>query len=145
MNIDTMQNSVALVVDDHDAVRHALCDRIKASFGQLRLREAGSVDEALKIVDAEKVDIVLMDIHMPGMDGIDGTRMLLEHSPHTSVIVVSIFDDVSHRAAASKAGASAYVCKRSIHRELIPTFESLMNCGHLNGQRSQGQRENLSV
>ena len=122
------RSPVALVVDDHDAVRHALCDRIKASFGQFRLREAGSVDEALKIVDAERVDIVLMDIHLPGMDGVDGTRVLLEHSPHTSVVVVSMFDDLSHRAAASKAGAKAYVCKRAIQKELIPVLEGLMNC-----------------
>ena len=128
MNIDALQSPVALVVDNHDAVRHALCDRIKASFGQFRLREAGSVDEALKIVDAERVDIVLMDIHLPGMDGVDGTRVLLEHSPHTSVVVVSMFDDLSHRAAASKAGAKAYVCKHAIRKELIPVLEGLMNC-----------------
>ena len=81
MNINLPQSLVALVVDDHDAVRRALCDRIKASFGQFRLREAGTVDEALKIVETEKVDIVLMDIHLPGMDGVDGTRVILERSP----------------------------------------------------------------
>ena len=85
------QDSLALVVDDHDAVRRALCERIKVSFGQFRLREARSVDEALKIVDAEKVDIVLMDIQLPGTDGVDGTRAVLEHSPCTSVVVVSMF------------------------------------------------------
>jgi DNA-binding NarL/FixJ family response regulator len=126
------RSPVALVVDDHDAVRRALCDRIKASFGQCRLREAGTVDEALKIVETERVDIVLMDIQLPGMDGVDGTRVVLERSPHTSVVVVSIFDDSSHRSAASKAGAIAYVCKRAINRELIPVLENLMNCaeGH---------------
>ena len=123
------QDSLALVVDDHDAVRRALCERIKVSFGQFRLREARSVDEALKIVDAEKVDIVLMDIQLPGTDGVDGTRAVLEHSPRTSVVVVSMFDDVTHRAAAQKAGAVAYVCKRAIRRELIPMLERLMNCG----------------
>ena len=128
MNTDMLQSPIALVVEDHDAVRRALCDRIKASFGQFQLREAGSVSEALKIVEQEKVDIVLMDIHLPGMDGVDGTRVLLEHSPHTSVVVVSMFDDLSHRAAASKAGAKAYVCKRAIQKELIPVLEGLMNC-----------------
>lgn len=126
------RSPIALVVEDHDAVRRALCDRIKASFGHCRLREAGTVDEALKIVETERVDIVLMDFHLPGMDGVDGTRMVLERSPHTSVVVVSIFDDSSHRSAASKAGAKAYVCKRAIQKELIPVLEGLMNCeeGH---------------
>ncbi|MBI4203485.1 MAG: response regulator transcription factor [Betaproteobacteria bacterium] len=128
MNEDSLENRVALVVDDHDAVRHALCERIKASFGQFQLREAGTVDEALKIIETERVDIVLMDIRLPGMDGIAGTRVVLERSPHTSVIVISIFDDSSHRSAASRAGAKAYVCKRAISRELIPVIENLMNC-----------------
>ncbi len=139
MNPGISQSPIALVVDDHDAVRRALCDRIKASFRNFRLREAVSVCEALKIVHAEKVDIVLMDIQMPGVDGVSGTRILLEHSPHTSVVVVSIFDDFSHRAAASKAGASGYICKRAINHELIPVIERLLKCGHGNG----GSLENL--
>lgn len=122
------QGLVALVVDDHDIVRRALCERIQASFGEFfQLREAGSVDEALKIIAAEKVDVVLMDIRLPGVDGIDGTRMILEHSPLTSVVVVSICDDLSHRSAAKKAGARAFVSKRAISRELIPAISGLVN------------------
>jgi DNA-binding NarL/FixJ family response regulator len=126
MNADSLHQPIALVVEDHEAVRRALCDRIQASFGQFRLREAGTVDEALKIVEAEKVDIVLMDYRLPGRDGVDGTRMVLERSPHTSVVMVSGFDDSSHRSAASKAGARAFVAKRAISRELIPLITSLV-------------------
>jgi DNA-binding NarL/FixJ family response regulator len=129
MSDDSLQSHIALVVDDHDAVRRALCERIKASFAQFELREAGTVDEALKIVETEKVDIVLMDIRLPGMDGIAGTRVVLELSPRTSVVVISTFDDSSHRMAASQAGAKAYVCKRAISRELIPVIENLMRSG----------------
>ena len=128
MKADTQQGPIALVVEDHDVVRRALCDRIHASFGQFRLREAGTVDEALKIVETERVDLVLMDFRLPGMDGVDGTRMVLERSPHTSVVMVSVFDDLSHRSAARKAGARAFVSKRAINRELIPAIESLVNC-----------------
>ena len=49
-----MQSHIALVVDDHQAVRQALCERIKVSFSHCQLREAGSVGEALKIVEKEK-------------------------------------------------------------------------------------------
>ena len=129
MKADSLQGPIALVVEDHDAVRRALCERIQASFGQFRLREAGTVDEALKIVETERVDLVLMDFRLPGVDGVDGTRRVLERSPHTSVVMVSGFDDFSHRAAARKAGARAYVSKRAIGRELIPAIESLVNCG----------------
>lgn len=128
MNADSLQSPVALVVEDHHAVRRALCERIQASFGQFRLREAGTVGEALKIVESERVDIVLMDFRLPGMDGVDGTRMVLERSPHTSVVMVSGFDDSSHRSAATRAGARAFVSKRAIGRELIPVLTSLVNC-----------------
>lgn len=126
MNADSRQQPVALIVDDHAAVRRALCDRIQASFGQFRLREAGTVDEALKIVETEKVDLVLMDFRLPGKDGVDGTRMVLERSPHTSVVMVSGYDDSSHRSAARKAGARAFVSKRAISKELIPLIMSLV-------------------
>ena len=126
MKADSLQDTVALIVEDHDAVRRALCDRIQASFGQFRMREAGTVDEALKVVEKEKVDIVLMDFRLPGMDGVDGTRMVLERSPHTSVVMVSGFDDSSHLSAARKAGARAFVSKRAISRELIPVLERLI-------------------
>lgn len=128
MNADTLRDAVALIVEDHDAVRRALRERIQASFSQFRLREAGTVDEALKIVENERVDIVFMDIWLPGTDGVDGTRMVLERSPHTSVVMVSGLDDLSHRSAARRAGASAFVSKRAISRELIPAIESLVNC-----------------
>jgi DNA-binding NarL/FixJ family response regulator len=124
MNIDTLQKPIALIVEDHDAVRRALRDHIQASFS---LREAGSVDEALKIVEAEKVDLVLMDFRLPGMDGVDGTREVLARSPQTTVVMVSGYDDFSHRSAASKAGARAFVSKRAIGRELIPAIAGLIN------------------
>jgi len=124
-----LQEAVALIVEDHDAVRRALREKIQASFVHFRLREAGSVEEALRIVEHEKVDYVFMDIRLPGADGVDGTRMVLERSPHTSVVVVSGLDDASHRSAAQRAGARAFVSKRAISRELIPAIESLVSCG----------------
>src|SRR5512134_179066 len=114
MNANSLQAPIALIVDDHDAVRRALCERVQASFDQFQFREAGTVNEALKIVETERVEIVLMDFRLPGLDGVEGTRMVLERSPHTSVVVVSGFDDSSHRSAARKAGARAYVSKRAI-------------------------------
>ena len=133
MNAVLMQDAVALIVEDHDAVRRALRERIQASFVQFQLREAGSVEEALKIVESEKVDYVFMDIRLPGTDGVDGTRMVLERSPHTLVVVVSCLDDASHRSAAKRAGARAFVSKRAISRELIPAIENLVCFGQQPG------------
>lgn len=119
----------ALIVDDHVAVRQALCDRIRMSFCDCELRQAGTVPEALEIVASERVDVVLMDFKLPGMDGVRGTRELLVRSPHTAVVMVSMFDDSSHRTAASNAGASAFVCKRDIGRQLVPVLSGLLKIG----------------
>jgi DNA-binding NarL/FixJ family response regulator len=67
-----------------------------------------------------------MDYRLPGLDGVNGTRMVLERSPHTSVVMVSGYDDTSHRSAARRAGACAFVSKRAIGRELIPLITSLV-------------------
>jgi len=137
MSTNSPQGPVALVVDDHDAVRRALCDRLQASFAEFRLRQAGTVDEALKVLEAESVDIVLMDFRLPGTDGVDGTRLVLERSPQTFVVMVSAYDDPGHRSAARKAGATAFVSKRAIGRELIPLMEELMNCRPLSASRER--------
>ena len=127
MIAESPPSPIALIVEDHDAVRRALRERIQTSFARFQLREAGNVDEALKIVESERVDLVLMDFRLPGVDGVDGTRMVLERSPHTSVVMVSGYDDSSHRSAATKAGARAFVSKRAVSRELIPAIERLVN------------------
>lgn len=117
---------IALVVDDHEAVRRALCDFITASFPELEVRAAASAEEALGILDTNRVVLVVMDVELPGMDGISATRLVHERSPDTAVIVVSVFDDATHRAAARRAGARAYVCKRAIGRELVPALHALL-------------------
>jgi DNA-binding NarL/FixJ family response regulator len=127
MNPNTLPRPIALIVEDHEAVRRALRECIEASFRQFTLREASSVDEALKIVEAENVDLVLMDFRLPGRDGVAGTREVLARSPGTTVVMVSGFDDFSHRSAASKAGVRAFVSKRAISRELVPTIASVVN------------------
>jgi len=117
---------VALIVEDHVTVRQALCDRLRMSFGRFDVREAATVYDALRIVEAERVDLVLMDIGLPGTSGVDGARMVLERSPRTSVVMVSIYDDSAHRAAALSAGAKEFVSKRAIRKELIPAIERVL-------------------
>jgi DNA-binding NarL/FixJ family response regulator len=126
MEFDQLREPVTLVIEDHDALRHALCEWVSMSFGRCRVREASSVEDALLIIDAETVDIVLMDVQLPGMDGIDGTRVVLKRSPRTAVVMVSNYDDASHRAAAAAAGVTAFVPKRAIGKELTPILRQLM-------------------
>ena len=126
MNPSDIESPVALVVNSHHAVRRAVCDRIKASFANFQLREAATVEDALYIIDREHVDVVLIDGESRGIDGLKGTRAILERSPTTSVIVMSAFDEPSCRSAASRAGAMAFVSKRAIGSELVRVLDELM-------------------
>jgi DNA-binding NarL/FixJ family response regulator len=126
MNAKYNSNPVALVVNGHHAVRRALCDRIRASFGNFRLREAASVEDALSMLDEEQIDIVLIDGDASGIGGLKGTRAILDRSPASSVIVMSAISEPTCRSAVSRAGAMAFVSKRAIGSELMQVLEELM-------------------
>jgi DNA-binding NarL/FixJ family response regulator len=117
---------VILIVEDHRAVRQALRELMHVAFGAIEVLEAANVNDALRTIDAHKVDVVLMDIKLPGIDGITGTRQLLEASPRSMVVMVSNFDDAFHRHAAGRAGAKRFVTKRAIGKELVPAIEALL-------------------
>jgi DNA-binding NarL/FixJ family response regulator len=110
---------VALVVNSHHAVRRALCERIRASFADFRLREAASVADALLILESERIDIVLLEGDSNGINGLQGTKAVLERSPKSSVIMMSGFSEPSCRTAASRAGAMAVVSNREVNGELM--------------------------
>ena len=124
MNARYKHSPVALVVNGHHAVRRALCERIQTSFENFRIRQAASIEDALYVLDDEPIDIVLLD-EGGGVSGLKGTRAILEHSPKTSVIVMSSFSEPACRSAASRAGAMAFVSRRAIGSELMQVLEAL--------------------
>ena len=126
MNARYNSNPVALVVNGHHAVRRALCERIKASFANFQVLEAATMDDALYMVETEHIDVVVIDGEGSGINGLKGTRAILERSPSASVIVLSAFEDTACRSVASKAGAMAFVSKRAIGSELMQVLEDLV-------------------
>ena len=119
MSADLMRDAVALIVEDHDAVRRALRERIQASFVQLQLREAGSVEEALRIVECERVDYVFMDIRLPGENGLQLTERIKTRYPDTKVVILTSYDSLEYREAALRCGASCFLSKDSMNWEQI--------------------------
>lgn len=114
-----------LVVDDHVQVRTGLRDLLRASFPTCQVLEAGSGEDAVAVVCAEQPDIVLMDIQLPGINGIEATRCITVGHPRVQVVIVSIHDSVEYRRDAEAAGAVAYVFKGRLHTELIPALNDL--------------------
>jgi len=115
-----------LIIEDNDAVRASLRNWLSEAFPDCNFLEAKSGEGAANQVLAQPPDIVLMDIGLPGMNGIRATRIIKAIAPQTKVVVVTIYEDLEHQSDALAAGASAYVTKRKMHSELIPIISMLL-------------------
>jgi len=119
-----------LIVEDHEAVRRSLRDWLDVEFPQCRVIEAASGEEAIALIQVESPRLVLMDISLPGMSGIEATRQIKAALPSTQVVMLTIHENDTYRADATTAGASAYVPKRVMQTELIPTLAALLANNH---------------
>jgi len=106
-----------LIVDDHQIVREGLKHMLAPQEDILVVGEAVSGEDA--IIEAQRLrpDVVLMDIKMPGIDGIAATRQLREKMPDISVIMLTLYDD-EYVPQAIKAGASGYILKEASREQL---------------------------
>ena len=107
-----------LVVDDHRAVAEAIRDAF-AGDKAFSARAAWSGEEAMEIVRSDWPDIVLMDVSMPGMGGLEATREITEAAPGVKVIMLSAHEDDLVKARALQAGALGYLSKISPMDELV--------------------------
>lgn len=119
-------STTILIVEDHDAVRRSLRDWLEVEFPGCRVIEAASGEEAIALTEAESPRLVVMDITLPGMNGIEATRRIKTTWPSTQIVILTIHESDAYRADATMAGASAYVPKASMQTELIPTLGALL-------------------
>ena len=115
-----------LIVDDHPVTR----DGLKSAFGMSDeidiVGEASSGEEALREVESAKPDVVFMDVRMPGMNGIQATRLIRERHPETRVILFTIDESRASVAEAIQAGVSGYLLKDASVNELINAARQAM-------------------
>ena len=114
-----------LIVDDHAALRRRVRDLLTSEPDIEVICEAADGMEALHQARQLKPDLILMDIHMPGINGLDATRTLRSEMPESRVIVLTMNDTQQYREAAAACGASGYVVKRSLAKALLPTIRGL--------------------
>jgi two-component system invasion response regulator UvrY len=119
-----------LIVEDHDAVRRSLRDWLKVEFPQCRVIEAVSGEEAMALTQIESPHLVVMDITLPGMSGIEATRQIKATLPSAQIVMLTVHEDETYRADATAAGASAYVPKRAMQTELVRTLAALLANTH---------------
>jgi DNA-binding NarL/FixJ family response regulator len=115
-----------LLVDDQAIVRKGLRMRIMLEPDIIVVGEASNGEQALELVESLAPDIVLMDVEMPGMDGITTTAAMRASSPQSAVVMMSIHDDVHTRARAQAAGAAAFVEKSGTLEVLLATIRQIV-------------------
>jgi DNA-binding NarL/FixJ family response regulator len=115
-----------LVVEEHDGMRCALRDWLLTSFPPLRLSEARSADEALRLAEQAPLDLVLINLELPGPNGIEAARLLRRRHPACRVVVMSVNDSMALRSAAVEAGAEAFLSKRDLRFALHPIIARLV-------------------
>jgi DNA-binding NarL/FixJ family response regulator len=113
-----------LVADDHPLVRGGLRALFDAIPEVELVGEASSGEEALSLAAELLPDVVLMDIQMPGMDGLETTKRMAEASPSVAVVMLTMFDDDSTVFAAMRAGARGYLLKGAEHDEVVRAVEA---------------------
>ena len=116
-----------LIVEDHQALRSSLRDWLETVFPSCHVIEAASGEESIDIAKEMTPSIVLMDIGLPGMNGIEATRCIKAVVPSTQIVMLTIHEVNSYRADAAEAGASAFVPKRTMQKELIPVLTDLLS------------------
>jgi two-component system response regulator DesR len=115
-----------LLVEEHDEMRSALRDWLLKSFPPLRLQEARGMDEALQCAGRAAVDLALINLELPGPNGIEAARLMRRRHPRCRVVVMSVSDSMALRIAALSAGAEAFVCKRDLRIALHPIVAALI-------------------
>lgn len=115
-----------LIIDDHEIVRSGLTAILNTEPGMEVVGEAGTAEEALLLAEKLKPDLILMDISMPGMGGIEATRQIMERQPGCRVLILTVHEDESLAREAIRGGASGYIPKRALNTELISAIQTVL-------------------
>jgi len=113
-----------LIVDDHALVRAGIRSLIEGQSGFEVVGEAAQGDEVLGKVIQLRPDVVLMDIAMPGMNGIEATKLLKREFPHIHVIILTMHDDEEFFFTLIREGASGYILKDSEPEQLVSAIRN---------------------
>lgn len=121
-----MENLSVILVDDHQLFREGL-KLLLSNFKIIgRIKEAACGEELLELLNAERPDIIFMDINMPGIGGIEATRLAIQSDPDLNIIGLSMYADEDYYMKMINAGAKGFVLKNSSIQEVEAAIQHIM-------------------
>ena len=120
-----MEQIRVLIVDDHPHFRDGMRALLSSVSDLEVVGEARDGEAAISLAEKLQPDVILMDLGMPGVNGIEATRRILHTSPHVSVLVISMQEDDDSVFAALQAGARGYLLKGALKAEILRSIRSV--------------------
>jgi DNA-binding NarL/FixJ family response regulator len=120
-----MEQIRVLLVDDHAQFRAGMRAMLQREADMLVIGEAVTGAEAIQTAVTEQPDVVLMDLHMPDVNGIEATRQIVAASPHMRMLVITMFEDDESVFAALRAGAHGYLLKGADKVEVLSAIRAV--------------------
>lgn len=118
-----------MLVDDHEVVRTGLKTYLETQPGLKVIAEASSGEAALLLAPEVCPDVIVMDITMPNMDGLEATRRLMEICPQIKILALTVHEDKQYLFEMLAAGAYGYVTKQAAAEELVEAIRTVANGG----------------
>ncbi|OFW63133.1 MAG: hypothetical protein A2Y74_09415 [Actinobacteria bacterium RBG_13_63_9] len=118
-----------LLVDDDEGFRGTLRQLLEQRTAAQVLGEAGNGEDAIRLTNDLRPDVVLMDLAMPRMNGLEATRQLKARWPDLAVIILTVHDEDVYRRTALAAGAAAFLEKKMLGVDLWPTLDRVCRLG----------------
>lgn len=116
-----------LIADDHEMVRQSIALLLAASGVINVTAEAKDGEEAIKLVEKNAIDVVLMDVRMPGLSGLEATKRILKQHPQAKIIGLSGYNDGSYPSLFMRAGAMGYITKDTGLNDMVTAIKTVHN------------------
>ena len=114
-----------LLVDDHELVRMGIKRLLQDVQGFKVVGVAGTGEEAIVLAKELNPDVVIMDVHMPGIGGLEATRKMIRHNPDIKILALTIYEDEPYPSRLLQAGAAGYITKGSDPEEMIRAIRTI--------------------
>ncbi len=122
-----MKKTRIIIADDHSVVRSGLRLLLQSSPDFTVVAEAEDGEDAVALVDRHKPDVVVMDISMPKLNGIEATGIMKQNNPDLKIIILTVHEDEEYVYQMLRAGASGYVLKSAGKKEIFAAIESALS------------------